>query len=94
VLKEWVYGQGMSLEANPYYFAGPPATPRIQVRFLEHSLALRAFAEGEVDILDWETISPEDVETFALAQAQQEGRVRLVTLPAAAWELLAFSLRK
>lgn len=94
VLQEWVYGQSMTLEANPHYFAGPPATARIEIRFLEHDRALRALLAGEVDVLDWETIGPQDVETFGLAQAQQEGWVRLVTLPANTWELLAFALRK
>lgn len=93
VLKNWTYGQGMLLEANPHYFAGPPATPRIEIRFLEHEQALRALAAGEVDLLDWETIGPQDVEAFQLVQAQQEGRVRLVRRPSNTWELLSFKLR-
>ncbi len=41
-IKEWVYGQSMMLEANPYYFNGSPTTPRIEIKFLEHDRVIRA----------------------------------------------------
>jgi ABC-type transport system substrate-binding protein len=92
VVKEWVYGQRILLEANPYYFAEPPATPHIAIRFLEHNRVLSALLTGEVDVLDWETIGQDDVEDFQLVQAQAAGKVRLIALPSSTWEQLDFAL--
>ncbi len=92
VLKEWVYGEKIALEANPFYFDGPVATPRILVRFLEHPRAISALVDGDVDILDVETIGPPDVEDFHLAQAHEEGKITLVLIPSPIWEQITFRL--
>ncbi len=92
MINEWVYGQSLTLEANPYYFQGPPATPRIVIKFLEHDRVIRALVAGEVDVVDWETIGPEDVEEFQLLQAQEAGKVRVIARPSATWEHLEFLL--
>jgi peptide/nickel transport system substrate-binding protein len=92
VMREWVYGQSMVVEANPFYFLGPPNTPRIVVKFLEHDRVIRALLTGEVDVVDWETLGPDDVEDFELMEAQKAGQVRLVVLPSSTWEHLDFAL--
>ena len=92
VIKEWVFGERIVLEANPHYYLGSPATPHITVRFLEHHQVIRALLAGEVDILDWETISTQDIEDFQLMQVQSEGKVSVVVLPSSTWEHLDFAL--
>jgi ABC-type transport system substrate-binding protein len=92
VIKGWVNGQNMVLEANPHYFQGAPATPRIVIKFLEHNRIIPALLAGEVDVVDWESIVPNDVDEFQLMQAQADGKVRLVALPSSTWELLTFAL--
>lgn len=90
VIKGWTGGQRMEFEANPYYFQGPPATPTIIVRFLEHDQAIRALIEGQVDVLDLETLAADDVEKFQLMQADRSARV--IALPSLIWEHLDFAL--
>ncbi len=92
IIEDWIYGERIVLEANPYYFRGTPATPHIIIRFLEHEQVIQALLAGEVDILDWETISTQDIEDFQLMQAQTEGKVRIVLLPSSTWEHLDFAL--
>jgi hypothetical protein len=82
----------MVLEANPYYFNGSPTTPRIVIRFLEHNRVIRALLAGEVDLVDWETLTPNDVDEFQLMPAQAAGKVRLIVLTSSAWEHLDFAL--
>jgi ABC-type transport system substrate-binding protein len=92
MIKEWVYGERIVLEANPHYFRGTPATPNIIVKFLRRDQIFDALLAGEVDILDWETIGPQDIEDFQLIQTQEEGKVRLIILHSATWEHLDFAL--
>ena len=92
ILEEWIYGKSITLEANPFYFDSPATTPKIIVRFLEHPQAFAALLNGELDILDWETIGTQDIEDFQLAQAQDEGKVRLIIQPALFWEQISFKL--
>ena len=47
---------------------------------------------GEVDLVDWETLTPNDVDEFQLVQAQAAGNVRLIVLPSSTWEHLDFAL--
>lgn len=92
VVREWVYGEKIILDANPHYFRGAPLTPHIVIKFMEHDQALRSLLDGEVDVLDWETIGPQDIEDYQMMQAQAEGKVRLVLLPSATWEHVDFAL--
>ena len=90
VMNKWEYGREMVFTANPHYYLGPPATPIIIVRFLEREQALGAMARGEIDVLGWDSVSPEDVETLLPAQA--EGKVRLYFTPSATYEHIDFAL--
>lgn len=92
VLKNWTYGKSMILEANPYYFGGPVTTSSIMIRFLEHDQAIAALLNGEIDVLDWETIGPNDVDDFHLAKAHDERQIRLVLDPSSLWEQVTFNL--
>jgi ABC-type transport system substrate-binding protein len=92
VIKEWVYGEKIVLEANPYYFRGAPATAHIIVKFLEHDAVMRALLAGEVDVVDWETIGAPDIDAYDLIQAQADGKIRLVLTPSSTWEHVDFAL--
>ncbi len=91
VIEEWTPGRRMVLTANEHYALGAPATPRIVIEFLEHARALRGLLAGQVDILDLETLSPDDVETYGLRQAEAEGRIRLIARPSAIVEEVEFN---
>lgn len=90
---QWVFGQQLVLEANPYYSAGPVATPNIVVRFIAApEQAAQLLLAGEVDVLDIETLRTPENLTRLLA-AQRAGRpVRVITLPSPIWEHLDFAL--
>ncbi|MGQ0603033.1 MAG: ABC transporter substrate-binding protein [Anaerolineales bacterium] len=89
---KWEFGKEMVLEANPHYFAGPPATPNIIVKFLEHEAVIDALLASEVDVLDAETLLSNDLLDFSLMQAQTDGKIRLITPPSQTWEHLDFAL--
>lgn len=89
---EWKRGSELVLEANPYYFGGQPATPRIVIRFLDSAQhALDSLLSGTIDILGAEVVESSDqVET--LLQAQSQGRVKVVTMPMNVYEHIDFNL--
>lgn len=48
-------GEGLHLEANPDYFAGPPSVDRVDIQFLrpsEHDLGAKRFRSGALDVLE------------------------------------------
>lgn len=92
VMKEWVYGKSITLEANPFYFEGPVATPHILVKFIEHEQAITALLSGNIDILDCETLSLPDVDDFQMDKAQAAGKIRLIVRPSSRWEQLTFAI--
>ncbi len=89
---EWQRGNELTLEANPYYYAGQAATPRLIVRFFDSAeQALSAMLSGTIDILGPEAIdSSEQVET--LLQAQAQGRVKVIAMPMNVYEHIDFNL--
>ncbi len=50
-LVEWVRGDHVTLEANPYYFKGVPHVRRLLVRFNEWETAFNEFRSGGLDAL-------------------------------------------
>jgi|GEM_PF-211737 len=91
-ITNWVYGEGMAFEANPYYFASPPATPRLEIRLLEAALLPAALAAGEVDVLGWDSIFSSEPEFQILLDAQEQGLIRLIATPSDTWEHIDFAL--
>jgi ABC-type transport system substrate-binding protein len=87
---EWTHGSRMVLERNPEYAGPAPATPRILIRFLPHDAVIHALLKGQVDVLDWESLTPRDVVQFGLDRAAAAGTIRLLTRPAAMWEVVRF----
>lgn len=88
------HGTGdLTLTANPYYFGGAPATPRIIVRFIAESWrATQLLVAGKVDVLDPETLGTND-DLQPILEAQRAGQpVRLIAPPSPTWEHLDFAL--
>lgn len=89
VLKEWVKGEKMVFEANPYYVLGAPKTPNIVISFITAENAEAQLIAGGVDILDSTTLVGV---TETLSKAAQEGKITLLVNPSATWEHIDFSL--
>ena len=90
VVKEWEYGRRIVLTANPHYYAGPPATPNIIVRFVEQDQIMSALRSGEIDVLGWDSINFSQAED--LLKAQEEGVVRVFMTPSNSYEHIDFNL--
>ncbi len=89
VITEWVKGEKMVFEANPYYYAGAPKTPNIVISFLAPENAEAQLIGGQVDILDFTTLVGV---SEALASAEEQGVVKIIIDPSASWEHIDFNL--
>lgn len=90
VVREWEYGRRLVFTANPYFVGGPPATPRIEVRLIEAGQIVSALASGEVDVVGWDGLSPEQAPELLALEAQ--GLARVIVQPAGTWEHIDFAL--
>jgi ABC-type transport system substrate-binding protein len=89
VLTEWVKGERMVFEANPYYYGGEPKTPNIVISFITPENAEAQLIGGQVDILDNTTLVGL---SEALVNAEAEGLIRFVIAPSASWEHIDYNL--
>jgi ABC-type transport system substrate-binding protein len=90
-VSQWTYGEQMTLTANPYYYLGEPVMPTIVIRFIPQGETVEQLIQGKVDVLGWDSITPEEVEKLMVAQ--QEGVVRTYVIPSAIYELVEFKLK-
>ncbi len=89
VLTEWVKGEKMVFEANPYYVLGAPKTQTIVISFITAENAEAQLIAGGVDVLDSTTLVGV---TETLSKAAEEGKITLLVNPSATWEHIDFSL--
>jgi ABC-type transport system substrate-binding protein len=89
VLTEWVKGEKMVFEANPYWALGEPKTKNIVISFVTAENAEAQLLGGQVDILDSTTLVGV---TQTLKDAADAGTVKLLVNPSATWEHIDFSL--
>lgn len=89
VLKEWVKGEKMVYEANPYFALGTPKTKNIVVAFITPENAEAQLLGGQVDMLGSETLSGI---SETLDKAEKEGKIAIKVLAGATWEHIDFSL--
>ncbi len=89
VLKEWVKGEKMVFEANPYYFGGAPKTKNIVIAFITPDNAEAQLLAGQVDILDATTLNSI---SDTLRKAADEGKVKTYALPGGTWEHIDMNL--
>ena len=91
MLTDWVKGQSMTFERNPYY-QGEAGAQRIVVVIVEDTLQLVAqLLSGDVDYLDKTTLAggPE-VQSVADAAAQNKVNFKIIASPT--WEHVDMNL--
>ncbi len=89
MVKEWVKGEKMVLEANPYYYGGAPKTKTIVLSFITAENAEPQLIGGQVDILDNTTLAGV---TEILNNAALDGAIKVIVDPSATWEHIDFNL--
>jgi ABC-type transport system substrate-binding protein len=89
VIKEWVKGEKIVYEANPYYVLGVPKTKNIVILFITPENAEAQLLAGGVDVLDSTTLVGV---TETLNKAEAEGKIVLLVNPSATWEHIDFNL--
>jgi ABC-type transport system substrate-binding protein len=89
MITEWVKGEKMVFEANPYFYGGAPKTPNIVISFLAPENAEAQLIGGQVDILDFTTLVGV---SEALKGAEEQGAIRIIVDPSASWEHIDFNL--
>ncbi len=89
VLKEWVKGEKMVFEANPYYFGGTPKTKYIVISIITPDNAEAQLLGGQVDVLDSTTLN---TISEVMRKAADEGKINLYTLPGGTWEHVDMNL--
>jgi ABC-type transport system substrate-binding protein len=86
---EWVKGERMVFEANPFWFGSPVKTPNIVIQIITPESQEGLLLGGEIDTLGSEAIvSP----TETLAAAAAEGKITLYVNPSATWEHIDLAL--
>lgn len=88
VIKEWVKGEKMVFEANPYYYR-PVKTKNLVIAFLTSENAEAQLLTGAVDLLGSETLAGL---TEQLVNAEAEGKVKNYVIAGATWEHIDFNL--
>jgi ABC-type transport system substrate-binding protein len=89
VLKEWIPGDRMVFEANPYYYGGTPKTKTIIIKFLDANVIEASLILGDIDFLDSTTfINISD----HMRYTERKGLIKIVVIPSAAWEHIDMNL--
>ena len=83
MVKEWVKGEKMVLEAHPYWFGGTPKSPNMVISIVTAENAEAQLLGGQVDVLDSTTLAGV---TETLDAAAKEGKIVLIVNPGATWE--------
>ena len=89
VITEWVKGEKLVFDANPYYYGGAPKTPHVVISIITSENAEAQLIGGQVDILDLTTLVSV---SEALDRAATEGIVKNFVIPSASWEHIDMNL--
>lgn len=91
-ITEWVKGQSMTFESNPYYFLGEPKIKRIVILFVQDTMQAAAqLISGDVDYLEKATLGG-GPEVELLIKAHDEGKVNLELQSSPTWEHIDMNL--
>lgn len=91
-ISEWVKGQSMTFEANPYYFEGEPAIKRIVIVFVQDTTQLVAqLLSGDVDYVEKATLGG-GAEVELVKAAGEAGNLNFEIIPSATWEHIDFNM--
>jgi ABC-type transport system substrate-binding protein len=89
MITDWVKGEKMVFEANPYWVLGAPKTPNFVISFVTAENAEAQLLGGQVDVLGSETIAGI---SQTLKDAEAAGQVVLVVEPGGTWEHIDFNM--
>lgn len=85
VITEWIKGQSLTLEANPYYEAGT-GVARITVVFIQDTNQLVAqLLAGDLDYVEKATLAG-GAEVQLVSDAAGEGKINFEIIPSPTWE--------
>jgi ABC-type transport system substrate-binding protein len=83
MLTEWVVGEYMKFETNPYFYGPAPLTPTIIIQFITSENATAQLLAGAVDMLDSTTIISL---SQVLKDAADAGTITILVNPSTTWE--------
>ncbi len=84
-ISEWIKGQSITLEANPYYEPGTGVQTIVIVFVTDTNQAVAQLLSGDVDYLEKATLGG-GAEVQTLVDAAEQGQVNLEIIPSPTWE--------
>lgn len=92
VITEWVKGQSMTFEANPYYWGGEVAVKRVVIVFVPDTTQLVAqLISGDVDYVEKATLGG-GAEVQLVKDAGDAGKLNFEIIPSPTWEHIDMNL--
>lgn len=90
-ISEWIKGQSITMQANPYWEGGTGVQTVIVVFVTDTNQAVAQLLNGDVDYLEKATLGG-GAEVQTLVDAAEEGRVHLEIIPSPTWEHIDMNL--
>ena len=84
-ISEWIKGQSITMQANPYWEGGTGVQTIIVVLVTDTNQAVAQLLNGDVDYLEKATLGG-GAEVQTLVDAAAEGRVNIEIIPSPTWE--------
>jgi ABC-type transport system substrate-binding protein len=84
-ISEWIKGQSITMEANPYYEGGTGVQTIIVVFVTDTNQAVAQLLSGDVDYLEKATLGG-GAEVQTLVDAAANGQVNIEIIPSPTWE--------
>lgn len=91
VITDWVKGERIELEANPYYEPAPKVQKIIVVIVADTNQAVAQLLAGDVDYLERATLGG-GAEVQTVIDAAAEGKVNVEIIPSPTWEHIDMNL--
>jgi len=88
MIKEWVKGEKIVYEANPYFFK-PVKTKNFVISFVTAENAEQQLLTGAVDLLGSETLAGLSEQ---LVKGEKDGKVKNYVIAGATWEHIDINL--
>jgi ABC-type transport system substrate-binding protein len=89
IIKEWVKGEKIVFEANPYFFKGTPKSKNLVLAILTPENAEAQLLAGQVDLLGSETLAGLSEQ---LVQGEKDGKVKNYIIAGGTWEHIDINL--
>lgn len=92
VITEWIKGQSLTLEKNPYYWGGETGVDRITVVFIQDTnQTVAQLLSGDLDYVEKATLGG-GAEVQLVADAAAEGKINFEIIPSPTWEHIDMNL--